>query len=172
MFTPRLQPSPKCVRLLSTGWFLPVPAAGSLPFEYQRHPGWHQLRHRWFCNPITTYPGPAALSAGLSTSVVNYPNYSYNIQNVAHEVGHVLGLRHTHACVWNGNNSQIDDCGNVIANNGNKTAEGNNCFTPSSPILPGANGTIMSFATTSLVRLLILQRALVLLQANNSSSIL
>lgn len=98
-----------------------------------------------FCNPITTYPGPAALSAGLSTSVVNYPNYSYNIQNVAHELGHVLGLRHTHACVWNGNNSQIDDCGNVIANNGNKTAEGNNCFTPSSPILPGANGTIMSF---------------------------
>ncbi len=97
-----------------------------------------------FCNPITSYPGPAALSSGLSTSVVNYPNYSYNIQNVAHELGHVLGLRHTHACVWNGDNSQIDDCGNVIAYNNDQTPEGNNCFNSGAPTLPGSNGTIMS----------------------------
>ena len=97
-----------------------------------------------FCNAMNAYPGPAALSTGLSTSVVNYPTYSYSVQNVAHELGHVMGLRHSHACVWNGNNSQIDDCGNVLANNNGKTPEGNACFDPLVPILPGSNGTIMS----------------------------
>ncbi|HRG64647.1 MAG TPA: M12 family metallo-peptidase, partial [Saprospiraceae bacterium] len=97
-----------------------------------------------FCNPITTYPGPAALTCGMAGSIMNYP---YNIQNVSHELGHVLGLRHTHACVWNGVNTQIDDCGNVIAANTGKTPEGSNCFNAASPILPGANGTIMSFCS-------------------------
>lgn len=97
-----------------------------------------------FCNPITTYPGPAALTCGMAGNVMNYP---YNIQNVAHELGHVLGLRHTHACVWNGINTQIDDCGNVIAANTGKTPEGTNCFNSAAPILPGANGTIMSFCS-------------------------
>jgi hypothetical protein len=54
-----------------------------------------------------------------------------------------MGLRHSHACVWNGNNTQIDDCGNVIATNNNGTPEGI-CFVPTSPVLPGVNGTIMS----------------------------
>lgn len=97
-----------------------------------------------YCNSITTYPGPAALSCSLTTPVVNYPTYSYTVQNVAHELGHVMGLRHSHACVWNGNNTQIDDCGNVIATNTGKTPEGGGCYIEANPILPGSNGTIMS----------------------------
>ncbi len=97
-----------------------------------------------FCNAINAYPGPCALSTSLLTSVSAYPTYSYTVQNVAHELGHVMGLRHSHACVWNGNNSQVDDCGNVIAANSGNTPEGN-CFNAGSPILPGAaGGTIMS----------------------------
>jgi hypothetical protein len=96
-----------------------------------------------FCNAVNAYPGPCALSTSLSTSVAAYPTYSYTVQNVAHELGHVMGLRHSHACVWNGNNTQVDDCGNVIAVNGGNTPEGN-CFNVVSPILPGASGTIMS----------------------------
>ena len=30
---------------------------------------------------------------------------------VTHEQGHLMGSRHTHACVWNGNNTAIDNCG-------------------------------------------------------------
>ena len=97
-----------------------------------------------YCNPINKYPGPVALSTNIALSVASYPTYSYSVQNVAHELGHVMGLRHSHACVWNGNNSQVDDCGNVIANNLGQTPEGENCFNEVSPILPGANGTIMS----------------------------
>ena len=29
---------------------------------------------------------------------------------MTHEIGHLLGSRHTHACVWNGNNTAIDGC--------------------------------------------------------------
>jgi hypothetical protein len=97
-----------------------------------------------FCNAMNAYPGPCALSTSLSTSVAAYPTYSYSVQNVAHELGHVMGLRHSHACVWNGTNTQIDDCGNVIAANSGNTPEGS-CFNSVSPILPGASGgTIMS----------------------------
>lgn len=38
------------------------------------------------------------------------PNYSWSVQVVTHEFGHLLGSRHTHACVWNGNNTAIDGC--------------------------------------------------------------
>lgn len=97
-----------------------------------------------FCKPISSYPGPCALSTSLALSIQNYPVYSSSVHNVAHELGHVMGLRHSHACEWNGSNSQIDDCGNVLASNMAQTPEGTICFNASSPILPGNNGTIMS----------------------------
>jgi hypothetical protein len=49
--------------------------------------------------------------AGQSGTVVNtFPVYSYNTYIFAHELGHLFGSRHTHACVWNGNNTAIDGC--------------------------------------------------------------
>jgi hypothetical protein len=52
----------------------------------------------------------------LSVSLIDYwhppiPRYSWSVNVVAHEFGHLFGSRHTHACVWNGNNSAIDSCG-------------------------------------------------------------
>ncbi len=96
-----------------------------------------------YCNDLTDYPGPFALAGDMTTADIAYPSYSYNVMIMAHELGHVMGLRHTHACVWNGNNSQIDDCGNVYAADNGNTPEGLSCFDEMNPILP-ANGTIMS----------------------------
>ena len=31
-----------------------------------------------------------------------------------HEIGHLMGSRHTHDCVWNGNKTAIDACGGVM----------------------------------------------------------
>ncbi len=97
-----------------------------------------------FCNSYPAYPGPQCVSTGLSASNTSYPNYSYNTYLIAHEFGHVMGLRHTNACVWGNNLVQIDDCGNVHAANNLQTPEGSSCFNPSSPILPVGGGTIMS----------------------------
>lgn len=58
---------------------------------------------------------------------------SQSIIFICHELGHLLGSRHTHACVWNGNNTAIDGCAAV---------EGN-CPQPPPP--PAWTGTIMSY---------------------------
>lgn len=72
----------------------------------------------------------------LSFSTV--PTYSWTIQVVTHEMGHLLGSRHTHACVWNGNNTSIDGCGTQAG------YEEGNCAL--GPIPSGdVKGTIMSY---------------------------
>jgi Metallo-peptidase family M12/Secretion system C-terminal sorting domain/CUB domain len=40
------------------------------------------------------------------------PLYSWTINVIAHELGHLMGSPHTHDCAWNGNNTRIDGCGN------------------------------------------------------------
>lgn len=67
------------------------------------------------------------------------PVYSWDVEVFSHEMGHNLASKHTHACVWNGNNTQIDDCGNLY------TTEGQACYNSGSPIIPAAGGTIMSY---------------------------
>jgi hypothetical protein len=61
------------------------------------------------------------------------PTYSFNVEVFTHEMGHLLGSRHTHACVWNGNSTAIDGC-----------AGGTEGGCPLPPNPPGG-GTIMSY---------------------------
>jgi Metallo-peptidase family M12/GEVED domain/Secretion system C-terminal sorting domain len=61
------------------------------------------------------------------------PTYSWDVMVTTHEMGHLIGSRHTHACVWNGNNTAIDGCSGSV--------EGN-CPLPG---IPAGGGTIMSY---------------------------
>lgn len=66
------------------------------------------------------------------------PTYSWTVQVIAHEFGHSLGSSHTHACVWNGNNTRIDGCGPAAGYNEGSCTTG--------PIPSAADkGTIMSY---------------------------
>jgi Concanavalin A-like lectin/glucanases superfamily/Metallo-peptidase family M12/Fibronectin type III domain len=75
--------------------------------------------------------------SAISTSYANVPTYSSSVFVVAHEQGHLLGSNHTHACVWNGNGTQIDGCGPTAG-----FPEGGGCAT--GPI-PPSGGTLMSY---------------------------
>ncbi len=68
------------------------------------------------------------------------PTFSWTVQVMTHELGHLLGSPHTHGCYWNGNNTAIDGCG-PTANT--QYTEGNCATGP----LPQGNegGTIMSY---------------------------
>lgn len=70
------------------------------------------------------------LGSGASPS---FPTYSWNTMVITHEMGHNLGSRHTHACVWNGNNTAIDGCSG--------STEGGCPLPP----IPAGGGTIMSY---------------------------
>lgn len=74
------------------------------------------------------------------------PTYSRQVKVVTHEMGHLLGSRHTHACVWNGNNTSYDDYGNTNPPSGGAPvsgAEGGACFV--SPGKITVTPTIMSY---------------------------
>lgn len=71
------------------------------------------------------------------------PTYSWTIMVITHEFGHLLGSPHTHACVWNGNDTAIDNCAPVALGS---DWEGGNCMTDP-PTLPSeeVQGSIMSY---------------------------
>ena len=82
---------------------------------------------------------------GITSFVTSLPNYSWSVKVTAHEIGHNLNLGHTHDCKYDLNgdgfkDEQIDDCGSVW----DPSAAGS-CYDPASPILPGPDGTIMSY---------------------------
>jgi hypothetical protein len=70
--------------------------------------------------------------SGVNSSYSVVPAYSWTVMVFTHEMGHLLGSRHTHACVWNGNGTAIDGC---------YTTEGG-CTKPG---IPEDGGTIMSY---------------------------
>lgn len=70
----------------------------------------------------------------INSTFANVPTYSWTIEVVTHEIGHNLGSRHTHDCVWNGDNTSIDGCGPAAG-------YGNNCGGGPIP----TKGTIMSY---------------------------
>lgn len=71
--------------------------------------------------------------AGIGKSYNAVPAYSFTVMVLTHELGHILGSHHTHACVWNGNNTAIDGCPGFTDGG---------CATPA---VPKQGGTIMSY---------------------------
>lgn len=83
--------------------------------------------------------------SGLSGSYANVPTYSWDVEVLTHELGHNLGSPHTHSCSWNGNNTQIDDCGNrYLVQDGDPNTNPGPCYDANNEILP-SSGTIMSY---------------------------
>lgn len=73
----------------------------------------------------------------LQNDITSFPTYSWDAGSSAHEMGHTLGSRHTHACVWNPpftGTTAIDGC---------YTQEGS-CADPGNPS-SSVGGTIMSY---------------------------
>ena len=82
------------------------------------------------CHPYTS----AKMSfSSIGTSFRNVPDYSFTVMVVAHELGHLFGSHHTHACVWNGNGTAIDACAGFVEGNCGSAA------------IPQGGGTIMSY---------------------------
>ena len=71
--------------------------------------------------------------SSINSSYSAVPTYSWSVMVCTHEMGHLIGSRHTHACVWNGNNTAIDGCSG--ATEGSCSLPGN----------PAGGGTIMSY---------------------------
>ncbi len=71
--------------------------------------------------------------SGIASTFNDVPLYSWSVMVYTHEMGHLMGSRHTHACVWNGNNTAIDGCAGGT--------EGG-CSLPG---FPAIGGTIMSY---------------------------
>jgi hypothetical protein len=131
-------------------WDTPAPYSGSsssaMLSAFQNNTG----NFNGDLSHLVSYQASGGVAAGFSgicnpnvdnskcfSSIDSYynsvPNYSYTVMVVTHEMGHLIGSRHTHACVWNGNNTAIDGCAGYT--------EGG-CSLPGNP---SNGGTIMSY---------------------------
>jgi hypothetical protein len=86
------------------------------------------------CNSNTDY---RQCYSDINSTFSNVPTYSWSVEVVTHEQGHLMGSRHTHACAWNGNNTAIDNCGPTAG----YAYEGSCSGAPT----PVNGGTIMSY---------------------------
>lgn len=73
---------------------------------------------------------------GIQDTFENIPTYSWTVFVIAHEMGHILGSRHTHWCGWDG--GPIDGCSGFAESDDS----GQNC---SAGPIPSNGGTIMSY---------------------------
>ncbi|AXG73796.1 T9SS C-terminal target domain-containing protein [Flavobacterium arcticum] len=89
-----------------------------------------------FLNGVCDIPNNVSYVDVDGTSLQDVPAYSWSVQASTHELGHQLGSPHTHACVWNGNNTAIDGC---------YETEGGCAPGP----IPTNGGTIMSYCHLS-----------------------
>lgn len=96
--------------------------------------------------------------SSISSSYRDIPTYSWTVEVLTHEIGHNLGSPHTHSCRWNGDNTVIDDCGNVYYMNNNYDDNNDGiidnladaqyfspCFDNVDNMIPSEGGTIMSY---------------------------
>lgn len=86
-----------------------------------------------FAGICNSNPDNSKCFSSIDATYSNVPTYSFTVMVVTHEMGHLIGSRHTHACVWNGNGTAIDGCAGGV--------EGS-CSLPGSP---SGGGTIMSY---------------------------
>jgi len=96
------------------------------------------------CKPISDRL--AAANINKKETITN--DYSWSVCVIAHELGHLFGSRHTHACVWYDGCSPIDGCNYSNIPNLNYDFEEDKCgfceVLPIPPYPPGG-GTIMSY---------------------------
>lgn len=98
---------------------------------------------RVLCNPYdpSDSSGRYTCSSIALNVIPPYPGYSNVALAVGHEMGHIIGSRHTHACVWpvfaSGGIGSIDTC--VI------TGENSPCYGFGTQPNPIDNGTLMSY---------------------------
>lgn len=91
-----------------------------------------------FTGLCNTFANGCCYSGSLFALYPGFPTYSWEVNCTTHETGHLLGSRHTHACVWGPDHDQpIDVCGPLAG----FTENGCN----SGPIPPPGGGTIMSY---------------------------
>ena len=86
-----------------------------------------------FAGICNSNPDNSKCFSSINTTYSSVPTYSWSVMVATHELGHLWGSRHTHACVWNGNNTAIDGCAG--------STEGS-CSLPG---YPSQGGTIMSY---------------------------
>ncbi len=75
----------------------------------------NQLRNKADATILLTGQGNGGRAAktGLlcDPKSVCFSGQNMSVYTAAHELGHLFGAQHTHACSWNGNNTAIDGCG-------------------------------------------------------------
>lgn len=82
------------------------------------------------CNPDTDH---SLCVSNLDPYFNTVPTYSWSVNVMAHEMGHLNGSPHTHSCAWNGNGTAIDGCADTTSGG---------CPIPGYPV---GGGTIMSY---------------------------